>query len=487
MRRLGWTLLLASLVVIGCGSKTNGGGGGGGDGGSNHNGPDACSGLGCQITNCTAMNMPPTSISGTVWAPNGTLPLDEVNVYIPNSTSPLPAFTSGVQCQTCSEPLPGNPIVTVTSGATGSAGSFTLNNIPDGTDIPVVITIGKWRRQLKIANVAKCTNTPLATADTSLPKGADDMSPNTTGVDLPNIAISTGEADALECLVRKLGIEDKEISTANQAGHIHLYADTGAGQNEGADKFASGFAGGTGNFADSQASLWGGTTGSGDLSLYDIVIFSCEGDQVESTKSQNAMNNVEAYADNGGRIFMSHWHNIWIEGSTEDGTGNQKPTEWVNMATFNDNGQDPGGSVIDNIDTNADDNPKGQLFANWMQDPGVMGSTTLGDIALQPQSAKQTATGVNGSAGTERWVNLDPTGADFPQMFQFNTPVSATADAQCGKVVFSDMHVSGGTGESTSSPGTAYPGGCSTQPLDAQEKALAFMFFDISTCAGTIL
>jgi len=378
--------------------------------------------------------------------------------------------------------LPGDPVVQITSGASGSAGSFTLNNIPDGTDIPVVITIGKWRRQLKIPSVAKCTNTPLATGDTSLPKGADDMTANTTGVDLPNIAISTGEADALECLVRKLGIEDKEISTAAQAGHIHLYSDVSAGQNEGASKFASGFAGGTGNFADSQT-LWG-STGSGTMSLYDIVIFSCEGAQVSSTKPQNAMNNLQDYANEGGRVFMSHWHNIWIEGNTQQGNGNNKPAQFATMATFDDAANDPNPPVVDTIDTNPDDNPKGTIFANWMFDPTVGGSTTLDDVALEDGTAKQTATNVNGSGGTERWVNLDPTGNNFPQIFQFNTPTTATSDAQCGKVVFSDMHVSG---DSSSSPGTAYPGGCSSAGLTPQEKALAFMFFDISTCAGTIL
>jgi hypothetical protein len=118
-----------------------------------------------------------------------------------------------------------------------------------------------------------------------------------------------------------------------------------------------------------------------------------------------------------------------------------------------------------------------------MFDPGVMGSTSLGDIAIEDGTGKQTATDVNGSAGTERWVNLDPTGSDFPQIFQFNTPSSAESTNQCGKVVFSDMHVSG---DSTSPPGGTFPTGCATDGLTPQEKALAFMFFDISTCVGTI-
>jgi hypothetical protein len=40
--------------------------------------------------------------------------------------------------------------------------------------------------------------------------------------------------------------------------------------------------------------------------------------------------------------------------------------------------------------------------------------------------------------------------------------------------------------DSSSKSGTPYPGGCSTKPLTAQEKALAFIFFDISTCVGVL-
>jgi hypothetical protein len=50
--------------------------------------------------------------------------------------------------------------------------------------------------------------------------------------------------------------------------------------------------------------------------------------------------------------------------------------------------------------------------------------------------------------------------------------------------VFSDMHVASG---SSSSSATAFPGGCSSGDLTPQEKALAFMFFDISSCVGPIL
>jgi len=201
-----------------------------GDGGG------GCTGLACNVTDCDKMGMPRTTISGTVFAPNGTLPLFGVSVYVPNS-DPGP-FTPGVTCGNCSAALPGDPIAQT---LTDEMGHFTLQNVPNGANIPLVVTIGKWRRQIKIASIAACTTQMLGAADTSLPKSHDDLTPNTTSVDLPQIAISTGQADSLECLVRRLGIADKEITTDAQAGRIHLFADTGAGGGVGTTSFDAGF------------------------------------------------------------------------------------------------------------------------------------------------------------------------------------------------------------------------------------------------------
>src|SRR5882724_4943670 len=66
---------------------------------------DACEGLGCSIVDCTATNQPRTSVSGTVYAPNGSLPLYGVTVYVPvRDPGPLAA---GVQCARCADDLQG--------------------------------------------------------------------------------------------------------------------------------------------------------------------------------------------------------------------------------------------------------------------------------------------------------------------------------------------------------------------------------------------
>src|SRR5262245_37835820 len=64
-----------------------------------------CVGLACFQVNCAPKGLPPTTIAGTVYAPNGTLPLYGVSVYIP-ATDPG-ALGSGASCARCSDKLPG--------------------------------------------------------------------------------------------------------------------------------------------------------------------------------------------------------------------------------------------------------------------------------------------------------------------------------------------------------------------------------------------
>jgi len=452
-------VLCVVLAIVG-GCKHSGdadgdddsGGGGSGDAGP----APPCEGLACDVVDCSAQGLPSTSLSGTVYAPNGTLPLYGVNVYVPASPpGPLPA---GAQCDRCGDALLGGAI---TQTVTDEAGHFRLAGVPVADDVPLVIQVGKWRRQLVLPSVAACQDSALPTVSTTLPRTHSEG-------DMPQIAVTTGSADALDCLVRKLGIDDSEITTDAQAGKVHLYNGNGANQ------FATGFGGGSGTFS-SATTLWGDAD---KLAGYDIVLFSCEGKQNATTKPQSALQVVHDYADHGGRVFLSHWHNIWVGG--EDGHPEHGLPDWEQVATFDYNAVQDEKTQLTFVDETV---PKGTSFATWLQNVGA--STTRDEIQVNdPRYTCQSVT----PGKAERWVYVDPAqstplGKTGVQNMLFTTPQDHTEDNRCGKVVLSDMHVASG---STSKAATPYPGGCSSEPLSPQEKALAFIFFDIASCVGIL-
>lgn len=80
-----------------------------------------CTGLCLQQTTCSGNAT--TTITGTVYAPNGNDPLPNVTVYIPNDV--VQPFTPGVSCPVVGAPPSGSPLIGTTSAVDGT---FTLPN-----------------------------------------------------------------------------------------------------------------------------------------------------------------------------------------------------------------------------------------------------------------------------------------------------------------------------------------------------------------------
>jgi len=393
----------------------------------------------------------PTTLTGTVFMPEGTIPLYNARVYVPR-TATLGAIDDQVSCRTCASPL-STPAVAV--ALTDTAGRFRLEGVPSGTNVPFVIELGKWRRAVTLATVTKCVENPITNVDlTRLPRTQAEGH-------IPRIAITTGGADALECLPRRIGISADEITNDSGTGRVHLYAG-----GDGTNTFQ------LGAVMSSVTTLWSNRT---KLFGYDAMLLSCEGStsQFSAQKPPASMANVAAYADAGGRLLFSHLHNYWL----------RNMVGFSATAAYNPNLDPPPNPVTAAVNQAF---PKGLAFAQWLNSAAVGASTTLGQLPMN--GAEHSVTAV--TSPTVEWLSLSPNpsnGEHSSQAISFNTPLTDPEASQCGRSVFTDGHFKtsdgGGVGGGDDSdPAKPYPTGCSSRPMTPQLKALAFLFFDLTGC-----
>jgi hypothetical protein len=406
-------------------------------------GGGGCRGLECKQVDCGPGAV--TSVSGVVTAPNGTLPLYNAIVYVPNA--PLQPLADGATCDRCGS-VSGEPLVAT---ITDVEGKFRLENVPVGDDIPLVIQIGKWWRKITLPPVQKCVDNPIT--DTSLTR----LPRNRAEGDIPRIAVTTGRCDQLACLLPKLGLDASEFTPSTGDGRLHLYR--GAAHPRGAGIPAPAPAG----TVDAEK-LWSDTA---SLLRYDMVLLSCECDEHEETKPAAAKQALYEYAAAGGRVFASHFHYTWAETGPLSATA-----EWMGSPSNPEN--QPGPYLVDTSFA------KGEAFAKWLVNVGA--SSKLGEVPIsQP---RENVGAVKGP--TQRWVYRKTPNPAIPEATKYltvNTPVEKPIDEQCGKFVYADMHLYGGDVQdpATALPDDDFPSSCSPT-LTPEEKALAFLFFELSSC-----
>ena len=406
--------IAAWLLLAGCNSILGNG---------DFRGPDA-------QADCASRGLPPTTLSGTVFAPNGTLPIDHALVYAPTAAlADLPDGAGGPVCAS------GSPAATA---FTDAHGNFQLADAPAGSDVRLVIQVGKWRRAVTVPSVPACATTAVDPALTHLPRDSSEGH-------IPRLAITAGNGDTLECLARDLGIADAEIGSGpTSTARVRLYTSNGVK------------ASAAGAFEPASDLL----TASG-VQPYDAILLGCEGTSGTATAATPAgAQALFDFTSRGGWLWVSHIEWPWLQSG---------PAPWATIGTFN-----PSAAVIPTsatilIDPDA---PRGQDLADWSLATGL--SAARGSVALQYiRSSCMTVD----PAIAHTVMHLDPAaGMPGVQMFTWDA-------AMGGRAVFSDIHRTGPPPPPAPPPSSqTYPAECTIPP--GQEKAILFELFDAPACVN---
>jgi hypothetical protein len=464
----------------GGGSEGGSSSGGGGDDGSvvgfgdgsqpqQDSGGNGCTNLQCQVHSCGGeggVDAGGTTLTGTVLDPAGRNPLYNVVVYVPNSANgaldPIPIGINSDSCS-CGALFSGEPIAAT---VTDTSGNFTLTNVPDGANIPLVVQIGKWRKEIIVPSITQCGTT--SAGKITLPKNLTDGK----YASIPNIAVSTGGADSLECLLTRVGVDESVFTGDPNGPGIHIFHGSGGNSASGSPA--------------SPTSLWDSQN---DLMRYDILMFSCEGAPTAGVTATTATY-LGPYVSAGGRVFAEHYHYAFFT-SYAQSPGTPYP-QFANVASWDNVGLGANDApyssditgVIETTLPNGNAFPEGASLKSWLGNVGALNSSQ--EIVVPVANARDNAIVGSGNVATP-WVQtssgISPASTQyFSWDMPFNPPVSdAGVPEYCGRVVYSDMHVSGSSNDYGSS--NVVPTGCdATAALSPDEDAIEFILFDLSSC-----
>jgi hypothetical protein len=197
------------------------------------------------------------------------------------------------------------------------------------------------------------------------------------------------------------------------------------------------------------------------LNDYDIVLLPCEGQPI--SKPAPYLQNMIDYTSAGGRVFTTHYGYVWIEGAPE---AFSSTADWTPNAA---------GYVPDPLPVNVNTSfPKGQAMSLWLGEQGLL--TSQGQLPLE--ESRKDAVRTNGASLP--WLTTSSPAS--LQEYSFDTPTTAEPAAQCGRVSYSDFHVS--INGILSTANTTFPDEClqGSATLSPQEQVIEFMLFDLASC-----
>lgn len=458
------TLSCTLLLLAGCGSDGRrpggrpGPGDGGADGGGADSAPDFDAGPRVGLA----------QINGTVWAPGnapGMVPVgEEIPVFgalvrvLRDRPAAIPQNT---YCEQCIE----------TSGlatATDHQGRFVLSNITPAENYWVVIEKGQFRIERQITLVENEVIT-LDQTVTTLPS----IHNSAAGDWVPRIAIATGNYDALEDVLGKMGLGSTDGSGAYTSGPgseaIHFYANGGE------------------SFPGMMGELDSLVRDLGRMLQYHVIFIPCASDSNTSAlQDQAVLRNLREFVAAGGKLYVTDWSGEWMDnvfpehvqlgdGDDTPGSAYDRGSNSWNTSLFGD----ADGSLYDSHNAEVIDP---DLFS-WLD--GQFGPTAEG--------APETYSAAHFSV-VDNWNTIEnlPTvevGVDMEGLTVFDTavgyviggedestpkkPLTVTFEpAGCGRVLFSTYHTTPD----------------SHVGLVPQERILLYLIMEIGVCKqGPIL
>ncbi len=439
MKRAGHILLL--LAVLSCAQVV--------PTGDPPRDPDIpCSGLRCNVTRCG--NGQETRLRGQVTAPNGLDPVGKAVVYVPES-EPLPPLSSDLSCELCRDPIAGKA---VTFAYSGSDGRFDLRGVPSGDSVPLVVQKGRFRR-LTHVRVPSCKITDLPSEQTRLPRSSQEGS-------LPKLAVAAGDHDAIECVLRQIGISDSEFATPEKNTAVHLYDN----QKPGTESLPG------------QLPITALLSDLSRLVRYQMVFLNCSG----TTYSQNLLSDVKVRANlvsflrRGGRLYATDWSYDFVQQLPElspflcfedDKDCSVTTPHGFHSAVARGGTGDP---ILADVSASA-----GGLrdFLSRLPKPVPSTNIPIGDLLPGWVMIAQTAQDPL-RFPTTQYIQGESLGKLRPLTATFDYP----PQAGCGRVLYSSYHTRQRQGT------RPFPTYCPLGAMLPQEYVLEYLLFELADCLG---
>ncbi len=400
--------------------------------------PPVCYGRFCQVPHCPAGTT--TALSGRVYSGNGVDPIPGATVFVPIEEVPDQPRT--LSCDSCS-----NQPRAVAIATTAFDGSFRLSGVPEG-QFPLVVRLGRFQRVVQITATACVENQVPADSGSSsirLPRRTGELS----NLDhLPRIAVSSGDWDQIECVLKRTGIDELDIYNGRDASNSSKPPSVAP----------------LSTLLNDRNRLFG----------YDIVIVNCTNNQYQSLLASSVVKqNLEAYVHSGGRLYITDWAYDVVEQVPEFSpylcfqpqtpAGPPMCMAGSERAKIADTYNYYGGAsdVLDND------------MARWLgQFPGVISASKQVSVYYNFIVISQVSNDSNGTSKV--WVQ-------GPHPTYGTVPMTVTFDYKnCGRVHFSTYNTEPSDAVDDN---TRWPSRCKTQ-FTKQERLLEYLFFNVVSCVG---